>query len=151
MQNPIRLFQWPKKKSVLLKNCRWRSDGQFSHWLKPRLVSSSRRMRVRSFRAFRSCPGLRRRPLCSRRCACSDATPSSSTWSSGGSCCAGGLAAGTTRETRRSLWRWDRCLPSRTSSLLSYETDEGFRSSDLFLSCSSGPRSSASCFLCILG
>lgn len=58
----------------------------------------------RDFRVMR-CPGLRREPCCSRKSASSDATPSSSTWSSGGSSCTGGSDARMTPERRRGIRR----------------------------------------------
>jgi len=65
---------------------------------------------VWSCRAFRpmKCPGLRREPRCNKRSASSDATPSSATWSSGGSSCTGGSAARTTPERKRGTRRWVR-------------------------------------------
>lgn len=67
-------------------------------------------VRVWSCRAFRltRCPGLRREPCCNKRSASIDATSSSSTWSSGGSLCTGGLDARKTLETTRCTQRWVR-------------------------------------------
>lgn len=78
------------------------------------------RVEVWSCRDFRvmSCPGLRSEPCCNKRFACSDATPSSSTWSSGGSLCTGGLGARTTPERRRCTQRWVRGLRSWVNWLI---------------------------------
>lgn len=61
----------------------------------------------RDFRVTR-CPGVRSEPCCSKRSASSDATPSSSTWSSGGSLCTGGSGARTPPGRRWCTRRWVR-------------------------------------------
>lgn len=63
-------------------------------------LSSCRGFRVTRF------PGLRRGQCSSKRFVCSDATPSSSTWSSGGSSCTGGWHAKETAARRRFYLRW---------------------------------------------
>lgn len=74
----------------------------------------------RGFKAMRF-PGLRRGPGCSKKFGCSDATLSSSTWSSAGSLCTGGSAARTTLKRGRGTQRLveEKCFPTRLCSVFS--------------------------------
>lgn len=113
--SPLKSFEWDLLVTMWIRHA---PDPSYSR--KTSVCVWRPSVEVWSCRDFRvmSCPGLRSEPCCNKRFACSDATPSSSTWSSGGSLCTGGLGARTTSEGRQCTQRWVRGLRSWVNWLI---------------------------------